>query len=204
MKLKIWEMSLITAFVITLLTGAVLSNGQQELADKLIRLHVVANSDADYDQALKLDVRDRVAEELAKLLEGVTKRKEAERLINENIGTLTAAATEEIGAQGHGYSVHASLTVEHFPTREYDTFALPAGDYTSLRIVIGEGIGHNWWCVIFPPICMETAVDNGTPVMNLTENEISLITEETSGYIVKFKAMEWLGSLKNTIVSLFN
>lgn len=191
MKLKIWEISLIAALVISILSGFAMANDQKELSEKLIRLHVVANSDSEEDQNLKLDVRDQILSELAIILNGVTDRDIAETLIEENLSLLEKSCVEEITKQGYDYGVKATITVESFPTREYETFSLPAGDYVSLRVIIGTGEGHNWWCVVFPPICTTAATENDLEVMNLTDDEISLITEESTGYIIKFKAIEF-------------
>ena len=111
-------------------------------------------------------------------------------------------SAEEIAAQGSRYTVSAGLEETEFPTREYDGFALPSGEYLALRVVIGEGAGKNWWCVVFPPLCttaacdfQETAVSGG-----LGEEDLSLITEEDGGYVLRFRAVElweglrqWLG-----------
>lgn len=190
MKLKIWEISLITAVVITFLCGFMLTNEQKELSDKLIRLHVVANSDSETDQSLKLDVRDRILDDLTEILDGVTDRDQAVAIIEENLATVIESSLDEIADQGFDYDVSASITVESFPTREYDTFSLPAGDYTSLRVVIGAGEGKNWWCVVFPPICASAAIETDIEAMSLSDEEISLITEESTGYVIKFKAIE--------------
>lgn len=199
MKLKIWEISLIAALVISILSGFVMANDQKELSEKLIRLHVVANSDSEKDQNLKLDVRDQILSELAIILNGVTDRDIAETLIEENLSLLEESCVEEITKQGYDYSVKAAITVESFPTREYETFSLPAGDYVSLRVIIGTGEGHNWWCVVFPPICTTAATESDLEVMNLTDDEISLITEDSTGYIIKFKAIE----LFEKVISIF-
>ena len=125
--------------------------------------------------------------------------------INKNLpdgAQLQQTAAEEIAAQGSRYTVSAGLEETEFPTREYDGFALPSGEYLALRVVIGEGAGKNWWCVVFPPLCttaacdfQETAVSGG-----LGEEDLSLITEEDGGYVLRFRAVElweglrqWLG-----------
>ncbi len=128
MKLKKWELALILALGITFLCGATLSREQEALSDKLIRLHVVANSDSEADQALKLKVRDRILEDVGSLLGGVTERDKAVKLIDENLDAIIRDAKEVIISEGYAYDVSASITVEEFPTREYDTFSLPAGN----------------------------------------------------------------------------
>ena len=192
MKLKIWEITLIIALVISLLGGSVLAGGQEELSDKLIRLHVVANSDSAEDQALKLQVRDAVLDELSEKLTGITERDEAAALIEAHLAEITDVSAGVVEAGGYDYKVGATLAVETFPTREYETFSLPAGNYLSLCVTIGSGGGRNWWCVVFPPICTTAAVDDSFEDANLTEDEISLITEDSAGFAVKFQAIEML------------
>ena len=121
----------------------------------MIRLHVLANSDSAEDQALKLRVRDRVlAEAETYLTPGIT-REETEELLRAHLYDLAAAGAEAVGAAGCDYPVTASLVHNYwFPTKTYTDFALPAGQYTALRIEIGEGAGQNWWCVVFPPLCL--------------------------------------------------
>ncbi len=199
MKLKKWELALIAALVFTVILGAGLRKEQTELSEKLIRLHVVANSDLEEDQALKLKVRDRILQEVAVLLDGVTERDEAVCLIDENIDSILAGARECILDNGYNYTVKATVAVETFPTREYDTFSLPAGEYTSLRVIIGSGCGHNWWCVIFPPLCVSAATDAEEVFSQLTEEEVRLITEDGPEYVFKFKSLELIEKLKELL-----
>jgi stage II sporulation protein R len=199
MKLKKWELALIAALLFTFILGAGLRREQTDLSEKLIRLHVVANSDSEADQALKLKVRDGILKEVGRLLEGVTDRGEAVRLIEENLDTVTAGARDVVLQNGYGYEVTATIAVEAFPTREYETFSLPAGEYTSLRVVIGEGGGHNWWCVIFPPLCLSVASDAEDIFEQLTPEEIRLITEDGPEYVLKFKALELIEKLKELL-----
>lgn len=196
MKLKKWEIALFIALAVTILTGLGLTKEQRTLSDKLIRLHVVANSDSEEDQALKLCVRDRILAELSETLDGVESREAAAERIRESLPAVEAAAAEEVRRQGYDYPVRAGLTREAFPTREYDTFSLPAGMYESLRVEIGRGAGRNWWCVVFPPICGSTVMDAQPAMGLLTDREIALITEDGTEYVVKFKLIELLGRLK--------
>ncbi len=195
MKLKKWELALICALVMTFLCGAALKREQQDLSDKLIRLHVVANSDSDEDQALKLQVRDRILEEITPLIDGITDRDAAATIINSQMEAIIAVSEKVILEQGFGYTVAARVDVENFPTRDYETFSLPAGKYTSLRVEIGEAGGHNWWCVIFPPLCMTAATDYEETFKQLTDDQIKLITSDEPEYVIKFKSIEWLNKL---------
>ena len=171
-------------------TAAALQGEQQALAGKLVRLHVVANSDSEQDQALKLQVRDAVLE----ASEGL----EAEDL-EAALPRLQAAAQACLREQGSGDPVTVSLGEERFPTRLYDNFAMPAGVYRSLRVTIGAGEGHNWWCVAFPSICVRATaaeVQDAAVSAGFTEEEVRLITGDGGGYVLKFKALELLERLK--------
>ena len=190
-RLKRVEIVLMVAAALVLMSGALALQTQDQLADKVVRLHVLANSDSEEDQALKLRVRDRVLERATELLEQSADRQEAEALLRGNLLELENLAAEEIAAAGYDYPVTAELTDTTFPTREYDGFTLPAGEYLALRIVIGEGAGQNWWCVVFPPLC--TTASAGVPASalaaGLTQEDVNLITEEP-GYVLKFKTVE--------------
>ena len=183
-KLHTWEAALLLAVAAALLWGACTLQRQDALGQKVIRLHVIANSDSEADQALKLRVRDRVLVLAEDILRQSGDMEEARQRLAEALPRLQQTAAEEIAAQGSRYTVSARLEETEFPTREYDGFALPSGEYLALRVVIGEGAGKNWWCVVFPPLCttaacdfQETAVSGG-----LGEEDLSLITEEDGGY----------------------
>lgn len=124
-----------------------------------MRLHVLANSDTEEDQALKLLVRDAVLERATEILEQSADRAEAEIRLRESLPELEAIAEETVRATGYDYAVTAELEDTAFPTKEYDGFSLPAGEYLALRILIGEGVGQNWWCVVFPPLCTAASAD---------------------------------------------
>ena len=129
-------------------TAAALQMDQQALADKLVRLHVVANSDTEEDQALKLKVRDAVLT----VVDGLNRDE-----LQSNLPMIRNAARDCLRGQGSNYSVEVTLQKERFPTRAYESFSLPAGVYTALRVTIGEGGGRNWWCVAFPSICFRAS-----------------------------------------------
>lgn len=199
-RLHRWETALLLGVALAALLGTWLSGQQRELADKVIRLHVIANSDSREDQALKLQVRDRILAEAGDLFSRGLSRDEAEAAIAARLGALAAAGAETVGEQGYAYPVAASL--EHdvwFPTKEYADFALPAGEYTALRVVIGDGGGKNWWCVVFPPLCLGSVTETAAQTAaegGFSSEEVSLITGENEGYIVKFKAMELWNELR--------
>ena len=196
--LRIVELALLLGAAAFLMTGVWALNTQRDLADKVVRLHVLANSDTEEDQALKLLVRDAVLERATEILEQSADRAEAEIRLRESLPELEAIAEETVRANGYDYAVTAELEDTAFPTKEYDGFSLPAGEYLALRILIGEGVGQNWWCVVFPPLC--TAASAGVPetalAAGLTEDQVSLMTEEDGGYQLKFKAVELWERLK--------
>ena len=192
MKIKKWEIALFMAIILSIFVGAA-SSERSELSENLIRLHVVANSDSDEDQSLKLEVRDAVLLKVSSLLEGCSDKAEAEKIITGNTDLLASCANEVIRERGESYPVTAAIKQEVFPTVQYDTFALPAGKYTSLRVIIGEGRGHNWWCVVFPPLCLAAAEDiESLDDSGISSETLKVITEDSEEYVVKFKILEML------------
>jgi len=126
---------------------------QQTLSEKTLRLHIVANSDRAEDQAQKLRLRDHILHEIKEMTGGCSELQEAEKIISSRLSRVEKSAREFLRAEGSSYGVSVTLCKESFATRDYDTFSLPAGEYHSLRIIIGEGQGKNWWCVVFPSLC---------------------------------------------------
>ncbi len=177
------------------ISAVALQREQNVLSEKLIRLHVVANSDSDYDQKVKLMVRDAVLQTLGPDLQ---KAEDPESIIEEKLPVLKDVAEKVLKEQNLNMPVSVGLGYERFPTRVYDTFALPAGVYHSLRVTIGAGEGRNWWCVVFPAICLPAAGDMEEAAVEagLTGEEIGLITEADGRYVVKFKILEMLQELQ--------
>jgi len=197
-KLRCGEIALMLALVLTLLWGAWSMQEQDALEQKMIRLHVIANSDTAADQALKLQVRDEVLSCATEILRQSRDMADAERKLDSALPDIEAAAQEKVALEGYDYRVSARLEQTEFPTKEYDGFALPAGEYLALRVVIGEGAGQNWWCVVFPPLCTAAATDLEETAIatGLGEKDLSLITEEHQGYILKFRSLELWESLR--------
>ena len=201
-KLKCWELALLLGVLVTLCTGAWLNQEQAELAGQVIRLHVIANSDSQEDQALKLEVRDRILERAQELYPPKATLEQARTVLEESLPELSQIGQQTVEEAGYSYPVTAQLTECWFPTKEYEEFALPAGTYTALRIVIGEGEGQNWWCVAFPPLCLGAAsqsVEEATQAGYFDADQTALITGESEGYVLKFKGMELLGELKRVL-----
>ena len=197
-KLYRWETALLLTLAAVLLWGMWSVSGQQALSDKVVRLHILANCDTASDQTLKLQVRDAVLEEAEQLLQSCRDREEAQRVLDRALPEIQTLAENEIAARGYDYAVTAELTDTAFPTREYGDFTLPAGKYLALRIVIGAGEGHNWWCVVFPPLCAESVTDVAETAMSagFSEDDVKLMTEEENGYVLKFKSIELWQNLK--------
>ena len=198
-KLKTWEVALIFGLLVAVVAGSWLGQEQKELADQVIRFHVIANSDSREDQTLKLAVRDRVLARAEEFYPEHATLAEAQAALEGHLSTLAAAGREVVEEQGYDYPVTARLEDCWFPTKEYEGFALPAGNYTALRVTIGEGKGQNWWCVAFPPLCLGAAsetVDQALEAGLFTPEQGALVTGDGEGYVLKFKAMEWLGELQ--------
>lgn len=197
-KLKTWELALMFGILIAAAIGSWLGQEQKELADSVIRFHVIANSDSAVDQALKLAVRDRVLEEAQDLYPKGASLSQAREALESHLNVLAAVGRETVEAEGYDYPVTAQLTDCWFPTKEYEGFALPAGNYTALRVVIGEGEGQNWWCVAFPPLCLGAASETVNQALEaglFTPEQGALVTGE-EGYVLKFKAIELLGEIQ--------
>ena len=171
------------------------------LYDNVIRLHVIANSDSDADQELKLRVRDRMLELTGSALDGADTKAEAEERMRSLLPELEAAAADVISEDGCGYDVKASLTVEEYPRKSYGTVTLPSGKYTSLRVIIGSGEGHNWWCVLFPRMCTRPASSPAKQEEEFTDagftpSQYRIITDsENVRYVVKFRIIEIIKSI---------
>ncbi len=193
-KLRLWEAALLLAFGLTLTAGVWASASEGALADQVLRLHVVANSDSEEDQALKLIARDAVLELASRLLDGVSDRARAEEILSAHLDELAQAGAEALAAQGCADRVTAEIADQWFPTREYATFSLPAGQYRALRITIGAGAGRNWWCVVFPPLCLGSVTEESVETAAegvLSEDQVALITGQDGGYVLKFRLIEW-------------
>ena len=163
----------------------------QKIRGDVLRLHVIANSDSEEDQSLKLKVRDRILSETGDLFLTSTSYEEAVELTNKILPQIIDAAEDEIRANGFDYTVQAKLDYTDFDTRHYDGYTLPAGEYFALNVTIGEGQGRNWWCVMFPSICLSPSLDLDD---KLSEDEIDVI-KGYDNYKVKFKLVEWYEKL---------
>ena len=162
MKKSKWnelEIALLVLLAVCLLTGAMSLRNQDVLQQKMIRLHVVANSDSDRDQTLKLQVRDKVLAFTEQTMRASASREEANNALREALPQIKSMAEDILRENDCSDSVEARLEPAEFPLKAYDGFRLPAGEYMALRVLIGEAAGQNWWCVVYPPLCMAAASD---------------------------------------------
>lgn len=180
--------------------GTLLSD-RERLNQDLIRLHVVANSDSEEDQAIKLMVRDAVTKSLQADLANIADVEEAKAYLQDNLPKIQTAAQEALEAVGCDLDAVVSLCREAFDTRYYDTFTLPAGVYEALRITIGSGEGKNWWCVVFPSLCIPATSDGFEDVAagaGFPEALNNALTGE-EGYEIRFFLLDTLGKLENML-----
>lgn len=175
-----------------------LLSDRKKLEEGLIRLHVVANSDSDADQNVKLKVRDAVLDSLRSDLNGIADIDKARAYIRENLPKIQRIANETLEKAGFDQEAVVTLCRETFDRRLYDTFRLPAGVYEALRITIGEGEGHNWWCVAFPSLCLP-ATSAGFEEAAVEAGFSGAMTKTLAGdYQIRFFLLDVLGRLENT------
>ena len=184
--------SLLIAIIAFLTLSSFIPTAQEcEIYNSTVRLHVIANSDSESDQALKLKVRDAIVEDLKNC--GATSKEEAVSYIESEKEKLENIADTVLEESGSTDRAVIKIGKEDYPTREYENFALPAGNYTSVRVIIGNGEGKNWWCVLFPPLCTAAAMEydeENCVDVGLTQDQYRLITGTNGEYKVKFKLLE--------------
>ncbi|MDL2232621.1 stage II sporulation protein R [Ruminococcaceae bacterium OttesenSCG-928-L11] len=170
-----------------------------EIRENVVRLHVLANSDSDADQALKYKVRDALLAHSPELFGQSTSKEEAERELAAHLPELERIARETLAANGCAYPVEAKLVNMYFETRQYEDFTVPAGRYDAIRIVIGEGKGQNWWCVMFPPMCVPAATDKDSMAENPVEQQLCELGSQPV-YKPRFAIVELLESAREALV----
>ena len=188
--MKRLEISVLLAIVFSVLLSMTSLNTEcAEIRSSVLRMHVLANSDSEEDQALKLQVRDRLLEVSKEIYSNSTTKEEAVQETNAHLHLLQKEAQKVVASRGFDYPVSVALENSYFTTRTYGDVTLPAGNYQALRVVIGEGEGHNWWCVMFPPLCISAASEDEAQLSEvLTPEQMELV--ETDGYEVRFKCVE--------------
>lgn len=188
------QLTVVLTLFFVLCYAAFCDNAQQQLAEDVLRLRVVAASDSIEDQAIKRTVRDRMLEELQPLRQQSDSQQQMCKLVQEHLPELVNAAQETVYDCGKVQRVSATLQREWYPTREYDGFALPAGEYFGLQIKIGAAEGQNWWCVLYPSLCLDAAEEQ-----YLTDEEAALIHRSGTEYEIRFRTAELLGSLRGWV-----
>ena len=193
-KLLIPVIAILLLAVLTLFPTA----SDMEIYEKVVRLHVLANSDSDEDQALKLKVRDGILSTVEELTRDCVSKSEAERALRDNSDLIKDEALRVLRENGSDYTVEIEIGQEKYPTRDYGSIKLPAGKYCSVRVMIGKASGKNWWCVLFPPLCTASATEQKEELLQVgfTPDQVGIITESSSPkYKIRFKLLEIIGSL---------
>lgn len=200
----------VSVLLCTMILSVLPVHGEEGIYEQVVRLHVLANSDSEKDQALKYQVRDALLEQAGELFANCTDAKQAEQVAKTNLPYLEQIAQTTLKQAGSDQSCVVTVSREEYPTRDYGTFSFPAGTYVSLRVLIGQAAGQNWWCVLFPPLCLdaasETYVGNDAEydeesgeVMyraGFSPSQVDLVTGNgKKKTIVKFRLLEFFSSL---------
>lgn len=193
--LKIWEAALLISLSLVLCASTWAEARQSSIASSLVRLHVLAHSDEAAEQALKLRVRDAVLGYISPKLEGAETVDDARSILEDEMQGIALAAS----SAAEGRQVRVSLGQEHYPTRDYELFSLPAGEYESLRVVLGDGAGQNWWCIVFPPVCLSAV--QSEPVQAAMNREDYAIVSNAEGWELRFRTLEIWDELKTMLES---
>jgi stage II sporulation protein R len=192
MKKYVLDIILAIGIILSVLTAAFrdFSVSAEEVQSEVLRLHIPANSDSDEDQRIKLALRDYILEKYSSVLSESADLREAEQTAEELLPEIESDCCEFLRESGADYGAKAELVTMYFTTRTYDTVTLPAGDYTALRITLGSGEGRNWWCVMFPPLCLAAASDG-----EAAYDDVLSPFAEKQGFQVKFALYELLKGL---------
>ncbi len=196
------EISVAVALIFSLIASTVSFAAKCDtVRDDVVRLHILANSDSQADQSVKLLVRDALLESGNEIFSGTVTVQQAKRCLEKNAYKLIATAEKVLKENGFDYGASVTLTTEYFPTREYENFTLPAGEYLAVRVLLGEGKGHNWWCVMFPPLCLPAASEK-TELETVFGVDGAAIVKTQAKYEIRFKIVEIIERIKEK-TSLF-
>ena len=201
---KFWILTITLTFLLVMAFDSLslFQKECREIQEDVLRLHILANSDSEEDQAVKLKVRDRILLESGELFNTVGDKSSAQEKAAENTDKVEQIAKEVLAEEGFSYPVTAKVTRQFFDTRVYDGFTMPAGWYDSLQVVLGEGAGRNWWCVLYPPLCISAAEKTQEKLEeNFTEGERQVLESEPE-YEVRFFIVELAGKIGNWLGSL--
>lgn len=166
-----------------------------ELKNNILRLHIIANSDSEEDQSIKLEIRDKLLTASEGLFESAGNKEQAIKLVNENSDIFSDAAQTVLKEYGKNQSVSIDVGKAYFDTREYENFTLPAGEYDAVRVLIGKAEGKNWWCIMFPSMCIPAA-ENEHKLTEAVDRKSAEIAENAPHYEMRFKIVEWYEKLK--------
>ncbi len=166
----------------------------EDLRGSVLRLHIIANSNSAADQELKLKVRDEILRQTGDIFDGAKSLDEAVRAANASLKKIKAAAEKQVELNGADYKVSVEIADSYFENREYEDFTLPAGVYRSLIVRLGEAEGKNWWCVIFPSVCIPSAAEHS--LSEAAGQYSTKIAETPQKYVIRFKSIEWYEGLK--------
>ncbi len=197
--LRLLKKVMILALIGAVIYGVFLIRDRKTLNDQILRLHVVGETNTAEDQQIKVRVKDALLEKLRELTADADTKEKAQALLSDNLSLLQETANEILRSCGVSAQASVTLKQEAFPTRVYETFTLPAGVYDSLRVVIGEGQGRNWWCVVFPSLCVPAAsqeVEDVAASAGFSEGLGKSLTGE-EGYEIRFFLLDALGQLQN-------
>ena len=190
-RIKNLSKAVVCGFLITLTLGLCGFSGRCDvIRSSVLRLHILANSDSETDQQLKLMVRDAIQNEAGYIFDGAENIDDATGIVEQERERLLTIARRVVREQGYDYAVELVVMQEYFETRTYDEVTLPAGTYTTVKIIIGEGEGKNWWCVLFPCMCLPAAQESSELSKVLDDSEVKL-AQSNPQYEVRFKVVEW-------------
>ncbi|MCR1935611.1 stage II sporulation protein R [Clostridium tepidum] len=207
-KILVFILSIIVIFFIGFSSFKLFNNStsvnQRDISNKIIRFHVLANSDSIEDQSLKLKVKDEIINYMMPKLDKSSSIDESRKILKENDKEIKRIAENIINKNGYKYSVNTYLGQDQFPIKTYGNITLPQGKYEAYKIVIGNGEGQNWWCVMFPPLCFvdvtkgEVSTKETEEKMKkvLKEEELKSIKNSKNSYEIKFKVVEKINELK--------
>lgn len=201
------------SFFITIFVGNFANKSQSNIANNLLRLHVIANSDSTFDQDLKIKVRDAIVSEMTEKFRNSKNINQTRKIANNNIEDIYSVSKKVIDDLGENYGVKVSIGNSYFPTKYYGDMVFPPGTYEAVKVEIGEAKGQNWWCVLFPPLCFVDATNGSVPdsskqklKTSLSQEEYDLLTSSSSEKIpvkIKFKSVEvWQASKHNVQVAI--
>ncbi len=200
MKLKAIEISALIALIFTVASALSFESSCEGIREKVLRLHVIAASDSVTDQSIKFAVRDELLRDGESIFRGSETVIQAEEKIGDSLARLQKSAQDTLKSLGCDYPVSVILGRTYFPTREYENVTLPAGYYNAVRVIIGEGKGKNWWCVMFPPLCLPAAAKE-SPALDeiLSEKETEIVTDKEK-YEIRFWFVEKYYELKEKFI----